>query len=569
MKRVAPLNLYSLVEEYISHLGTVRRLSSHTVDAYRRDLRDFLTFCQNNNLDQPESVQEEHLRKFNASLNLKGLSAKTLQRKMSSIRGLYRFHAEFIAAADSARINPAIHVKAPKAKRKLPSLVDIDQLNQLLDIFEKRSLTTKGKPAQKALHTRNHTILELFYGSGMRLSELVGLDLPDVDLAASTVSVLGKGSKTRILPLGSKCILACKRWLSVRGELKAEETESGDLSSTPFFVSKNGTRLSARTIQSIVAKAAQELPNQQKLHPHKLRHSYASHLLESSQDLRAVQELLGHSNISTTQIYTHLDFQQLSSAYDSFHPRAQKKIVTRPDNLTSVKCITFDLDDTLWPLRETIINAENQAHQYLTKVEPTLAEKINRKQLFYSREQLIKQKPELAHQLTLLRKTVYCEALRSAGANSAVSLDIAQGMLDSFLKFRSAVRLFDGVEETLERLGQHFVLGAITNGNVQFESLSISGLFKFCLSAEAAGFAKPDKRIFQLALKKLRSYGDKGITAADVLHVGDDVISDVNGARNAGFKSCWINRQEESASEIAADITVNTVNELERYLLPN
>ena len=325
MSKSQTITLPILVSEYLLHLSTIRRLSKHTVSAYRSDLSTFLSFCQDNKLVHPEAVKEPHLRKFSAGLNAKGLSAKSLQRKMSSIRGLYRFHAEHIASVDRERMNPALHVKAPKASRKLPSLVDIEQLNQLLDNFERRAMSSESGKAQQAMHARNYAILELFYGSGMRLSELVGLNISDFDFSANSVSVLGKGRKTRSIPLGSKSIFACKKWSSMRYDITNSPDIIEENTASPFFVSKKGTRLSGRTVQSIVAQAAQELPNQQKLHPHKLRHSYASHLLESSQDLRAVQELLGHSNISTTQIYTHLDFQQLSNAYDDFHPRAQKK----------------------------------------------------------------------------------------------------------------------------------------------------------------------------------------------------------------------------------------------------
>ncbi len=325
MSHSTKVTLAWLIESYLAHLATVRRLSAHTVKAYRRDLNVFLSFCDSAGLAEPESVSESHMRHFVASLNARGLSAKTLQRKMSSVRGLYRFHAEHIALVDSKRLNPALSVQAPKSARKLPAPIDVDQLKQLLDNFREKATAGTGKGHKQVLQLRNYAILELFYGSGMRLSELVNLNISDFDFKSQIATVVGKGNKTRVLPLGSHCVAACRQWYARRFELDEQSCDEGEKASSPFFLSRDGKRLSGRSVQAIVAKAAQQLPNQQKLHPHKLRHSYASHLLESSQDLRAVQELLGHSNISTTQIYTHLDFQQLSSAYDDYHPRAQKK----------------------------------------------------------------------------------------------------------------------------------------------------------------------------------------------------------------------------------------------------
>ena len=203
--------------------------------------------------------------------------------------------------------NPAVDIRAPKSARTLPKTLDADTLTQLLEI-----------DSNDILAVRDKTMMELFYSSGLRLSELVNLDLENIDLQESSLRATGKGNKTRILPIGRKAIDALKAWLHRRGEVANTETRA-------LFVSKRGTRISVRSVQQRLDYWRKKQGLEQHIHPHKLRHSFASHILESSGDLRAVQELLGHADISTTQIYTHLDFQHLAKVYDNAHPRARKK----------------------------------------------------------------------------------------------------------------------------------------------------------------------------------------------------------------------------------------------------
>jgi integrase/recombinase XerC len=218
-----------------------------------------------------------------------------------------RSFCRFLLREGVLRSNPCGDVRAPKAARRLPGTLDADQMGRLLEAAPENSL-----------QVRDLAIMELLYSSGLRLSELVGLDLPDLDLADRTVRVLGKGRKERIVPVGRKAVAAVQAWLAERQALAAGGTAA-------VFVGRNGRRLGARAIQLRVAEAARRQGVPVGVHPHLFRHSFASHLLESSGDLRGVQELLGHANISTTQVYTHLDFQHLAKVYDKAHPRARRK----------------------------------------------------------------------------------------------------------------------------------------------------------------------------------------------------------------------------------------------------
>jgi len=224
-----------------------------------------------------------------------------VQRSLASIRSFY----SYLLREGVATLNPGTGVTAPRAARKLPRVLDVDHLSSLL-----------RRQGSGALTLRDAAMLELFYSSGLRLAELVGTDLCDLDLREGLVEVIGKGGKARVLPVGREARDALVRWLAVRPTL-ARATE------TALFVSRRGVRVHARTVQARVARWAARSGT--RLHPHMLRHSFASHMLESSGDLRAVQELLGHANISTTQIYTHLDFQHLAAVYDRAHPRARKR----------------------------------------------------------------------------------------------------------------------------------------------------------------------------------------------------------------------------------------------------
>jgi len=332
--------LSTCIQQYLDHLEGVRRLSANTIKAYARDLRELSQFCESRDVNYIADVDASLLRLFSANLRSKGLSGKSLQRKLSSIRGMFAFFCEHIASSDKYRRNPVLEITAPKANRKLPNTVDVDQICDLLE-GRRQKLLSAAKDSNAILarsdkslqlQTRNYAVLELLYGTGMRLSELAQLNVDSIDLNNAVVNVLGKGNKQRIIPLGKKTREALQLWLKQRAQLlevlnlEPLNPELGQSQNNqPLFLSSTGKRLNRRTIQRIVSDAGHELPDQQNLHPHKIRHSYASHLLESSQDLRAVQELLGHSNISTTQIYTHLDFQQLSKAYDQYHPKAQRK----------------------------------------------------------------------------------------------------------------------------------------------------------------------------------------------------------------------------------------------------
>ena len=287
-----------LLEDYFRHLTVERHLSSHTLKAYSRDLKKFFLVYPTLSVDEITSADIKH---HIARLNQRGLSPRSIKRALSCLRSFF----VYLVRKDLLANNPATGVRAPRIAKKLPRALDTDQAAQLLV----GSVTT---PIEK----RDRALLELFYGSGIRLAELVGLDIQDLDLANGNARVLGKGRKTRIVPLGSHTVTALQAWLSTRSDQQPED---------PVFVGRGNQRISPRTVQLRVKRAGMKALGVDSIHPHLLRHSFASHLLESSGDLRAVQELLGHSDISTTQIYTHLDFQHLAKVYDVSHPRAREK----------------------------------------------------------------------------------------------------------------------------------------------------------------------------------------------------------------------------------------------------
>lgn len=290
------------LDAYCTHLRSERQVSPHTLDAYRRDLNKVLAYCEKQHLTGWTALDVQSLRSLVARLHHQGQSSRSLARLLSAVRGFYQYlNREGVCEHD-----PATGLSPPKGEKRLPKTLDADRTLQLLE----------GGVEDDFLARRDQAILELFYSSGLRLSELTGLNCEQLDIADGLVQVLGKGSKTRVLPVGSKAREALSEWLKLR--LLANPQDDA------VFVSQQGRRLGPRAIQKRV-KVAGERELGQNLHPHMLRHSFASHLLESSQDLRAVQELLGHSDISTTQIYTHLDFQHLATVYDSAHPRAKRK----------------------------------------------------------------------------------------------------------------------------------------------------------------------------------------------------------------------------------------------------
>ena len=292
-----------LIDRYLTHLAKERRLSPHTSSNYARDLAALVEFLDKANIRDWKTVDSQHVRMFAARSHAGGLNPRSVQRRLSATRGFFNY----LAREGAARTNPALDVRAPKAAKRLPGTLDVDTINQLLDIAP-----------TDALAVRDKALMELFYSSGLRLAELVGLDLVNMDLADRTVRVLGKGSKTRIVPVGRKAVDAIRAWLKERAGVAAPDE-------TALFVGRNGTRLKERAIQLRIAQWARRKGLPARVYPHLFRHSFATHLLESSKDLRGVQELLGHADISTTQIYTHLDFAHLARTYDASHPRAKRK----------------------------------------------------------------------------------------------------------------------------------------------------------------------------------------------------------------------------------------------------
>jgi integrase/recombinase XerC len=291
------------IGRFHQHLARERRLSPLTVSAYRRELDAFAQWCAQQGLHEWARIDGQHVRSFAARSHAAGLQARSVQRRLSALRTFFGY----LVREGAVTGNPAAGVSAPKAGKRLPHTLDVDQMGRLLSL----------QPAG-ALQTRDLAIMELLYSSGLRLAELVGLDLGDLDLADRTVRVLGKGSKARIMPVGKQAITALQAWLRERAALAGHGEKA-------VFVGQRGTRLGARAVQLLVARHARAQGLPQGVHPHLFRHSFATHLLESSRDLRAVQELLGHASISTTQIYTHLDFQHLARIYESSHPRARRR----------------------------------------------------------------------------------------------------------------------------------------------------------------------------------------------------------------------------------------------------
>ena len=290
------------LREFESHLREERRLSPHTLSNYRRDLESVVRFCGQQGITRWSELHPQQVRSFAAQLHRQGLGGRSIQRKLSALRSFCRY----LIKQGALRANPAQDIRAPKTPAKLPHCLDIDRINGLLD-----------HRADGWLALRDLAMMELMYSSGLRLAELVNLDLYDIDLRQSEARVLGKGRKTRVVPIGRKAREVLQNWLQVRA-VHCAEGESA------LFINRSGTRLSHRNVQQRLRRWALKQACDSRLHPHALRHSFATHLLESSGDLRAVQELLGHANLSTTQVYTHLNFQRLAQVYDKTHPRARR-----------------------------------------------------------------------------------------------------------------------------------------------------------------------------------------------------------------------------------------------------
>lgn len=287
--------------QFIQHLKVEKQFSKHTQSAYRRDLQHFTAHIDPLPLAQ---LHTQHIRSYLGLLHRQGLNSRSIQRKLSVIRSFFNF----LLREKKLDHNPALGVLSPKTKKKLPHTLDVDQLKSLLD-----------QAPSDPLAVRDWAIMELLYSSGLRISELVALNTHDMQSRDALLCIAGKGNKTRLVPVGQQAFNAIDKWLSLRESYPVAHREPA------IFTTLQGKRLSIRAIQQRLKHWGQVFELPVNFHPHLLRHSFASHLLESSGDLRAVQELLGHEDIATTQIYTHLDFQHLAQVYDKAHPRARKK----------------------------------------------------------------------------------------------------------------------------------------------------------------------------------------------------------------------------------------------------
>ena len=294
--------------EYLEFLNFERGLSPLTRENYARDITQLIKLADSTALN---ALQNMHIRRFIASLHSKGLGGKSIARMLSSWRGFF----EFLVNRKGFTQNPVIGLRAPKSPKTLPQALSIEQAVKLVDISD-----------DAVLSVRDHAILELFYSSGLRLSEVVNLNIDALDFTEGTVIVTGKGNKTRIVPMGAHAMQAIQTWLKKRTDILISKASLIDKSSEKaVFIGLQGRRVSARNLQYRIKEWSIKQGINSSVHPHMLRHSFATHVLQSSGDLRAVQEMLGHANISTTQVYTHLDYQHLTKVYDDAHPRARKK----------------------------------------------------------------------------------------------------------------------------------------------------------------------------------------------------------------------------------------------------
>jgi integrase/recombinase XerC len=290
----------ALLQSYLGHLEHERRVSRHTIEAYARDIGVLLGLAEGTSLKR---LEVHEVRRFVAQLHAKGLHGKTLARMLSAWRGFFNYLARDHGFAQ----NPCVGIRPPRTPRRLPHALSPDEAGRLMELG-----------AGDALAVRDRAMLELLYSSGLRLSELTSLVAGDVSFRDATVRVTGKGAKTRVVPVGSFALTALQAWLDERERLARPDVNA-------LFVARSGAPLGARAVQQRVRGWGKKLGLAGKVYPHVLRHSFASHLLQSSGDLRAVQDMLGHASVSTTQVYTHLDFQHLAKVYDAAHPRAKKK----------------------------------------------------------------------------------------------------------------------------------------------------------------------------------------------------------------------------------------------------
>ena len=288
------------LRDYLDYLAHERRLSVNTTTGYQRDVETLIKLADATALDK---LDVHHIRRFVAKLHAGGLDGRSLARMLSAWRGFYKY----LGRDRGFTVNPCVGIRAPKSVRRLPHALSPDEATRLMQI-----------DGNDELAIRDHAMLELFYSSGLRLSELTGLTLDDIDFGDATVRVTGKGNKTRVVPVGSHAVTALRAWLKPRAVIAQADERA-------LFVNQHGTRLTSRAVQMRLKHWALKQGLDTDLHPHMLRHSFASHVLQSSGDLRAVQDMLGHASISTTQVYTQLDFQHLAKVYDAAHPRARRK----------------------------------------------------------------------------------------------------------------------------------------------------------------------------------------------------------------------------------------------------
>jgi integrase/recombinase XerC len=291
------------IRRFLDYLADERRLSPLTVAAYRRDLDKVARYCTDQDIGTWQLLTAHQVRALVAHYHRRGHDGRTLQRMLSALRTFYRY----LIRENRADNNPALGIRAPKTPRRLPKTLDVEQAGRLAEFNPTDPLTG-----------RDRALIELVYSSGLRLAEVVALNLHDIELQDATVRVTGKGGKSRIVPVGRHAVTALGDWLGLRPGMAAAGEPA-------LFVGNRGRRLTPRAVQLRLRQRAVIQGFDFPVHPHMLRHSFASHLLQSSGNLRAVQELLGHRNITTTQIYTHLDFQHLAKVYDQSHPRARKK----------------------------------------------------------------------------------------------------------------------------------------------------------------------------------------------------------------------------------------------------
>jgi integrase/recombinase XerC len=317
------------IASYLQHLQTQRKLSEHTLDSYQRDLEQLGALCAEKKISSLSKISAFDTRRFATQLHSRGLSPSSIARKLSAWRGFF----SWMAIHHQLTANPADGVKAPKRARALPKALGVDDAVRLVSGSYAKADGSEASDVEITQQLCNHAMFELLYSSGLRVSELIGLDvqytdtrdhssLGWLDLDGCEVTVTGKGNKRRTVPVGGAALLSIREWLARRTSVTSEKTECDPHA---LFITARGQRISARAVQTRIKAHAQALGIPADVHPHMLRHSFASHVLQSSGDLRAVQEMLGHSSIASTQVYTSLDFQRLAQVYDAAHPRAKKQ----------------------------------------------------------------------------------------------------------------------------------------------------------------------------------------------------------------------------------------------------